>query len=162
MATPGVTNLCTTCSVSATTGTLSGQRSSNSGAEQGRAQGPQETGTLRLAGQAALAVEFQVAIFDGLKAQDLHIGEVVLRGLPGAMLALTGQPVFGTLDVAGVQRAQNGFVTTAVFGVPGHRHLIPLAVHMVDQPAQVLAGDIRFQGPGNVGVDRKSTRLNSS
>ena len=68
------------------------------------------------------------------------------------MLALTGQPVFGTLDVAGVQRAQNGFVTTAVFGVPGHRHLIPLAVHMVDQPAQVLAGDIRFQGPGNVGV----------
>src|SRR5690554_256257 len=123
MATPGVTNRCTTCSVSATTGTLSGRRSSNSGAEQGRAQGPQETGTLRLAGQAALAVEFQVAILYRLEAQDLHIGEVILRGLPGAMGALPGQPVFCTLDVAGVQGAQNGLVTTAVFGVPGHRQI---------------------------------------
>src|SRR5690554_7637490 len=129
MATPGVTNRCTTCSVSATTGTLSGRRSSNSGAKQGRTQGFQETGCLRLPGEAALAVEFQVAILYRLEAQDLHIGEVILRSLPGAMGTLAGQPVFCTLDVAGVQRTQNGFVTTAVFGVAGHRHLIRSEEH---------------------------------
>ena len=68
------------------------------------------------------------------------------------MSALARQPVFGTLDVTGIQRAQNGVVAQAVFGVSRHHHLITLAVHMVDQTAQVFTGNIGLEGPGDVGV----------
>ena len=68
------------------------------------------------------------------------------------MGSLPWQLVVGPADITGIQAAHHGVSGATVAGVTGYTDALPLAVHMIEQAAQVFSRDIGFQGPGDVGV----------
>ncbi len=105
---------------------------------------------LRARGRLGLS-EHQRAIVDGAETQRQHVLGVVLVQLPRDLGALLGHHILRALEVAGGQR-RRGIRGDGGIAVVRRAVGIALAIHLVEDAAEIFGGEIRLQGPRRVGI----------
>src|SRR3954454_13598796 len=90
-------------------------------------------------------------VVDLAVAQRDDVERVILIEPPRPLRALLGQFSDRALDVAGREIQRRQFRDVGI-DVMRHALLVAVAVHVIDQPADIFAGEIAFQRPRRVGV----------
>src|ERR1700685_4053467 len=104
-------------------------------------------------GPARLAkpLELERAVIDRAEAQGDDVEGVVLVHPPGLLRPLLRQQVFRSLDVARGE-GQRRLVRHRRVAPPRGADRVAVAIHVVEEPAEVIVDQIGFEGPGGVRI----------